>query len=153
MVPAGWKMLGLLVMLAGGTGLGAVLATFVDPVPRQPDPWPTQLSGRPEFSGAQSYRFVEVGPEDLSPPSLPDSYAPGWADDDEGVWAYPEPAPFPNVAELDAQLAEDAVLLDADAESSRAAPSETVSGPAEPSPPSAVAEAPTRTESRLAGLY
>lgn len=148
-IAAGWKVLGL---LAAGTGLGSVLASFVDPVPRQPERPSALASARPDLSAASSYQFVEIGPENLSPPSLPDGYAPGWASGDKGVWQYPEPAlpawepaPYPRVADLDGQLAEDTSILDSGAENARLAANEPGAAP--------VAEAPAATERHLAALY
>ncbi|MEO6042112.1 MAG: hypothetical protein ABIP41_09435 [Croceibacterium sp.] len=62
----------------GGVTLGAVLAAFVNPLPKaaEPPPWRQMLYPQVAVGDVQPYNSM---PEDLAPPSMPDGYAPAIA--------------------------------------------------------------------------
>ena len=105
MVPLGFRMFAI---VTGGIGLGTVVAKHVDPVPKQPEPQPWQLSARPQMAlDSEAGILIERPPGDTF---IPSGYAPDWADDPT-VWEYrvPEIAvwePAPSVFELDARIEE-----------------------------------------------
>jgi len=148
MVPVAFKGISV---VAAGLLLGAFGASFVDPVPKGPEPQPWQLSGRGEFTApAASYQFVEAGPENLSP----DSYAPSWASDPT-LWQAPEPRiaewepePYPSLAELDARLDAQVAELEEAEQVGSEAEAAAEEALAQPEPPTDTAAAP-----QLAGIY
>ena len=104
-------------IVAGGMLLGAFGSALVKPVPKDPEPQSWQLSGRSEFTAPAVAYLGDAGPEGIEPYS-PDKFAPSWADD-ETIWQYPEPRidewepePYPSLAELDAQLDEQAAAYE-----------------------------------------
>ena len=58
----------------GGVTLGAALAAFANPLPRQAEPAPWELGSKITVGDVQPYAYSM--PQDLVPVALPDSYAP-----------------------------------------------------------------------------
>ena len=162
MAPAGYKAF---LIVSAGLMLGAAGGMMVKPVPKEPEPQPWQLTGRPEFTApADSYQWIEAGPQEVAI-SPRDSYPPSWASD-PAIWQYPEPRfaewepePYPNLAEMDspslaareADAAEEiAAVAEAVAtEATQAAPAPELGGEPEPKQPAAEDSAPAQ----LAAIY
>jgi hypothetical protein len=69
----------MLTVVGGGALLGSLLGSFANPVMKEgPDaPWGERLGAR--IHAAASTGYIEPLPEDLTPPTVPDSYAPAFA--------------------------------------------------------------------------
>jgi hypothetical protein len=76
MFQAGKLMLGV---VGGGVLLGTALAGLAHPVPKAAPEAPWGQLGNTQIAYDPDYRYIEPLPEDLSPHSLPDGYAPAFA--------------------------------------------------------------------------